>query len=115
MHYTKRNQQVLIIPVLFILFVILLVAGCKKSDNFRSTNSETDVALSSAKAGINPSRDLDLQMIASNFTSPIALVEPPDGSHRLFVVDQVGKIWIIGANGQTMPQPFIDVSSKMVT
>lgn len=61
------------------------------------------------------SGDVDLQLVADHFVSPITLVEAPDGSHRLFVVDQVGQVWIIDATGHTIPQPFIDVSSKIVT
>lgn len=71
--------------------------------------------IQSSKEGMNPSRDLDLQVIADNFVSPISVVQPPDGSHRLFVVDQVGKVWIIDAAGQRMSQPFIDITSKLVS
>ena len=56
----------------------------------------------------------DLQLMANNMVSPLTLAEAPDDSHRLFVLDQVGKVWIIDANGNKMPQPFIDISSKMV-
>jgi glucose/arabinose dehydrogenase len=81
----------------FVLLIFLVFFGCKKNES-QSNNASPD-----------------LKLIASDFVSPITLVEPPDGSHRLFVVDQVGKVWIIDANGQKMTQPFIDVSSKLVS
>jgi len=56
----------------------------------------------------------DLKLIASNFVSPVTLQESPDGTGRLFVVDQIGKIWII-QDGNTLPQPFLDISSKLVS
>lgn len=72
--------------------------------------------LSSCKKGDGPQNfQLDLIQIADGFASPLSVVEPPDGSHRLFVVDQVGKIWIINDKGEKLAQPFIDLSSKMVT
>src|SRR5262245_2677980 len=55
-----------------------------------------------------------LQPVADGITSPVKLVEPPDGSGRRFVVDQIGKIWIIDSNGTRLSEPFLDVSSKMV-
>lgn len=58
--------------------------------------------------------ELSLKEIASGLVSPIALASPNDGTHRLFVVDQVGKIWIIDKDGKMMPDPFIDVSSKLI-
>jgi glucose/arabinose dehydrogenase len=41
------------------------------------------------------------------------LVEPEDGSQRLFVVDQVGLIWIISA-GKRYEKPFLDLRSQIV-
>jgi glucose/arabinose dehydrogenase len=60
-------------------------------------------------------RSIALALVAQGFTSPVALVEAPDGSGRLFVVDQTGLIHIIGANGAQVAEPFLDVRSRMVT
>jgi glucose/arabinose dehydrogenase len=59
-------------------------------------------------------KEVDLQLIADNFVSPIGVVTPP-GDNRLFVIDQIGKIWMINANGTKASEPFLDISSKMVT
>lgn len=56
--------------------------------------------------------DISLQLIASGFVSPIALVEPPDGSGRLIVADQTGKIFIIDSDGKK--EIFLDLGSKMI-
>ena len=55
-----------------------------------------------------------LRLIADGFTSPVALVEAPDGSGRRFVVDQAGVIRIITAAGNLLPQPFLDLRSRIV-
>lgn len=55
-----------------------------------------------------------LRLVADNFTAPIAMVEPPDQTHRLFVVDEIGKIWIIMPDGRRLSEPFLDISNKMV-
>ncbi|HEU0012331.1 MAG TPA: PQQ-dependent sugar dehydrogenase [Longimicrobium sp.] len=56
-----------------------------------------------------------LELVAEGFTSPVHLVEPPDGSRRLFVVDQAGVIRVIQADGGLRSEPFLDVRAKMVT
>ena len=83
---------------LWILGSLILVAmqGCKKDDPRPRV------------------RDLDLELVADNFVSPIGLVAVPDNSKRLFVIDQIGKIWIIDKHGNTLPNPFLDVSPLMV-
>lgn len=94
------------------LALLLAVGSCKKTA--APPSPPTEDAVSTSKNGPNPSRQLDLRLVAGDFVSPLTLVEPPDGTHRLFVVDQVGKIWIVGANGQKLAQPFLDISGKMV-
>jgi glucose/arabinose dehydrogenase len=86
--------------LLLILFlgVFIFIQSCKKHDQ-----------------NPPPSESYDLKLIADNFVSPITAMDAPDASKRLFVVDQVGKVWIINAGGQKMPNPFIDISSKMVS
>src|ERR1043165_525913 len=54
-----------------------------------------------------------LELIADGFTSPVALIDPKDGSHRLFVVDQTGLIWIV-SNGKRVAKPFLDLRSRVV-
>ena len=55
----------------------------------------------------------DLKLVADGFTSPLVVTEPPDGTHRLFVADQTGKVWIMDAAGNKMASPFVDVSSRL--
>src|SRR4051812_47262084 len=86
-------------PLLFIILapLLMLTNSCRKHD-FNPP----------------PVGSYDLKLVAENFTSPIGVVDARDGSDRLFVVDQIGKVWIVNPGGEVMPNPFIDISHKMV-
>jgi glucose/arabinose dehydrogenase len=56
-----------------------------------------------------------LQVVATNLVSPVALTHAGDGSGRLFIADQVGKIWIVDNTGTLLSIPFLDISNRMVT
>jgi glucose/arabinose dehydrogenase len=94
---TGLDRQFHQLSVYSILILILSFSGCKKDED--------------PPIQVTP----DLKVIVSDLVSPITLAEPSDGSKRLFVVDQIGKIWIIDDKGQKISQPFIDIASKMVT
>jgi glucose/arabinose dehydrogenase len=55
-----------------------------------------------------------LRSVADGLTSPVTLVSAGDGSGRLFVVDQIGVVRLLRANGTLMPEPFLDLRSKLV-
>ncbi|MEW5870987.1 MAG: PQQ-dependent sugar dehydrogenase [Chloroflexota bacterium] len=50
------------------------------------------------------------QLVASGFTQPVQLTNAGDGSGRLFVVEQIGRVRII-KNGAVLPAPFLDIAS----
>lgn len=56
-----------------------------------------------------------VRQVAAGLTSPVALVEPPDGSRRLFIVDQIGLIRVLLPDGQLLAEPFLDVRDRLVT
>lgn len=62
----------------------------------------------------SPTRTVGLELIAEGLTAPVSLVEPPDSSGRLFIVDQVGLIRIVTAEGKLLEEPFLDLRDKMV-
>lgn len=55
-----------------------------------------------------------VELVAEGMAAPLALKSPPDGSGRLFVVDQAGMIWVIGADGTRQEQPFLDLRDRIV-
>ncbi|HUG87414.1 MAG TPA: PQQ-dependent sugar dehydrogenase [Actinomycetota bacterium] len=71
-------------------------------------------APSGAQSPMGDPMDVGLELIAEGLTSPVALMEAPDGSGRLFVVDQAGLIRIITPEGELLAEPFLDVRDRMV-
>jgi hypothetical protein len=110
MNLNQSMRKIFFAGTSIFLSVILLMTSCKKTD-IKNNSSEQSIA---AQA-INRLKDVDLRLVADNFTSPIGVVAVPDASNRLFVIDQAGKIWIIGANGTRLSTPFIDVTSRLAT
>jgi glucose/arabinose dehydrogenase len=66
------------------------------------------VCSATSVAGTNPPLDPVQTVIASGFSSPVAVRNAGDGSNRLFVVEQAGRIRII-KDGATLPTPFLDI------
>ncbi len=57
---------------------------------------------------------VQLQVISDGeIVSPVGMANAGDGSGRLFVIDQRGKIHII-SGGAVLPTPFLDLSAKLV-
>jgi glucose/arabinose dehydrogenase len=48
--------------------------------------------------------------VASGFQRPLYVTNAGDGSGRLFVVEQVGRIWVV-KDGQVQPKPLLDIRS----
>lgn len=57
---------------------------------------------------------IELQTIAEGLVSPLGMAAPNDGTGRLFIYDQTGRI-LIWQTGSILPTPFLDVSSLLVT
>jgi glucose/arabinose dehydrogenase len=52
--------------------------------------------------------------IAEGLTAPLGAEEAPDGSGRLFIFDQAGKIFIKDPEDGVLPTPFLDLSNVIV-
>jgi glucose/arabinose dehydrogenase len=70
---------------------------------------------SSSSTPINPPGglpSLSLSAIVSGLVTPVGMEAPNDGSGRLFVLEQGGRIRII-ENGSLVSAPFLDITSKL--
>ncbi len=108
----KGVQQTNIVLVAALFSTSMLLQNCKKTETVSQNPSIESSA--SNKANGNNFKEADLKLIADNFVSPIGLVAIPDNTHRLAVIDQIGKIWLLDAIGNKMATPFMDVSAKLV-
>src|SRR6476661_7577564 len=52
--------------------------------------------------------------VASGLQSPVYVTGAGDGSGRLFIVEQIGRIRIL-ENGALLPAPFLDIRSLVVS
>lgn len=84
------------------LFGLFQFSGCNSDDDDRDPDTPI-------------TKSMQLREMNGSFVSPIALMESPDETNRLFVVDQVGKVYIMRADGTVATDPFLDVTAKMVT
>ena len=96
--------------ILPLLIFIFLMTGCKKEPDVESSE---DLPMKSAHMSRNL-KEVDIQLIAEDFVSPIGLVDAKDGTNRLFVIDQAGMIWIVDESGTKLPTPFLDIRDKLV-
>lgn len=62
---------------------------------------------------INPEKTIDFINVAEGLTSPVAMANADDGSNRIFIADQTGKIFIV-ENDELITEPFLDISDKIV-
>ena len=44
---------------------------------------------------------------------PLAMTAPDDGTGRLFVAAQDGRIWVVAADGSVLPDPMINLASRL--
>ena len=57
---------------------------------------------------------VQLELIADGLNAPIFLVEPPDGSGRRIIGEQMGVAYVLGTDGKLQKQPFLDLRDKIV-
>jgi glucose/arabinose dehydrogenase len=70
--------------------------------------SPTDVARPGGDLPGNPK--IALVKVADGFNDPVGVASAFDGSGRLFVVERVGKVKIVGKDGKVLPEPFLDLT-----
>ncbi len=54
------------------------------------------------------------QVVTNTFLAPTTLTHAGDGSQRLFVVEQRGRIWVVQSNS-VAPGPFLDISPRVLS
>ena len=76
------------------------------------TATVTNGAAVNAIVGYTAPVSIGLTSVVTGLTRPVHLVSPPSDA-RLFIVEQTGRIRIV-QNGQLLPQPFLDLSGKIL-
>ncbi|MCZ6842954.1 MAG: PQQ-dependent sugar dehydrogenase, partial [SAR324 cluster bacterium] len=58
--------------------------------------------------------NVKVKVIADGLQSPVDLKEAPDGSGRLFIVEQTGTIRVVMPDGTMRPEAFLDLRASIV-
>ncbi|MEO6289307.1 MAG: PQQ-dependent sugar dehydrogenase, partial [Ginsengibacter sp.] len=86
-----------------LLYLLIVCAACNSlSQKSQRQNDSTTSDSTSVK----------LELVTSAINMPVQLGTSPDNSHRLFLADLGGKIWIL-KNGSLQPKPCLDISGKL--
>lgn len=93
-----------------LLVAVAGLAGCDEGSEPAAVQEVSEPERSVVSSG--PALSLDL--VAEGLTQPVTLTESPDGTGRLFVVDQSGVIRIIDGSGELLAEPFLDVRANLV-
>lgn len=78
---------------------------------------DTETSLPTETPARNPidfKPHIELKLIADQLTAPVDLDAPNDGTGRLFVTDQIGLIYVLGAEDNFGKTTFLDISNKLV-
>ncbi|KAM4695302.1 HHIP-like protein 2 [Discoglossus pictus] len=71
--------------------------------------------LGSVVAGQTGCLKLCLMEVANGLRNPVLMVHANDGTHRLFVVEQIGLVWVYLPDGSRLEEPFLDLQAIVLT
>jgi glucose/arabinose dehydrogenase len=99
--------------VLLLPFV-LLAAACSSGGEPSATGGETTQpsSLPSETATGESGAGLKLTRVATGLDAPDDLASTPSEPHRLYVVEQPGRIRVV-ENGRLLPHPFLEITSAV--
>uniref|UniRef100_A0A8C5MZ10 HHIP like 2 n=1 Tax=Leptobrachium leishanense TaxID=445787 RepID=A0A8C5MZ10_9ANUR len=58
---------------------------------------------------------LCLVEVANGLRNPVLMIHANDGTHRMFVAEQVGLVWVYLANGSMLQEPFLNLQENVVS
>jgi glucose/arabinose dehydrogenase len=99
----------------YLITSLILIAGLFSISCTSDSGNNSQVAQPSNEIppAIIPD-SVGLRLVAEGLVSPVGLIPTPDGSGRLFVVDQIGIIRVLKPGGALSTEPFLDLRPRMI-
>jgi len=72
------------------------------------------IVIESSTNQISSKPMVKLGPVAQGFTAPMEFISSGDGTRRMFLVDQIGVVKVIEADGKVLDEPFLDIRSRMI-
>ncbi|XP_045930305.1 HHIP-like protein 1 [Micropterus dolomieu] len=79
------------------------------------TNAELNANLGFVREDPKGCLELCLQEVANGLRNPVAMIHADDGTHRFFVAEQLGYVWVYLANGSRIDRPFLNLTRAVLT
>ncbi|XP_029028167.1 HHIP-like protein 1 isoform X1 [Betta splendens] len=79
------------------------------------TNRELNANLGAVREDPTGCLELCLQEVANGLRNPVAMIHADDGTHRFFVAEQLGYVWVYLANGSRIDRPFLNLTKAVLT
>ncbi len=115
-------------PLSLLAALVLLVSACASPSATPARSTAPSTAISTVPAGGSPGSSLPgstipplptgpdtlkLEQFTKGLDAPIGVTSAGDGSGRLYVNEQPGRVRIVGADGSLQAQPFVDLSDRI--
>lgn len=104
-----RHMRKIIIMIMVLIMLVLLPISSGNNLSIIDVEKETK------ENKINKYNNyfLNFETVAEGFNSPVVLTHAGDRSNRLFVADQIGKIYVI-EDGELLSDPYLDLTEKVL-
>ncbi|KAJ0063370.1 hypothetical protein NL108_002709 [Boleophthalmus pectinirostris] len=79
------------------------------------SNEELNANLGSVREDPKGCLELCLEEVANGLRNPVAMIHADDGSHRFFVAEQLGYVWVYLHNGSRIDRPFLNLTQAVLT
>ncbi|XP_029922231.1 HHIP-like protein 1 [Myripristis murdjan] len=79
------------------------------------TNAELNENLGLVREDSKGCLEVCLQEVANGLRNPVAMIHADDGTHRFFVAEQLGYVWVYLANGSRVDRPFLNLTDAVLT
>ena len=107
-HDTTSREEAFMRRMALAVFLTAAYSGrsCRHAQQIPATPA--DVAKPGGK--IPGAQKLALVKVADGFNDPVGVTVANDGSGRIFVVERVGRVKVVGKDGKVLREPFLDLT-----